>query len=208
MPSKLNTDKLTACPECDLLMDTSEQVKEGYVSECPRCSYTLEHPMRLSIRHNFFCVIIGLIFYFPAMLLPIMTFTMIGTTRPMSILDALRTLVVTGNMGIAALFLITLVLIPLLKMILIIFITTRLYYRAQTHYLAASFKWYNVIKSWGMLDIFMLSLLVSAIKLSDDAELLPGLGLYAFVTLLLSSALQTQLLNKKLLWRLIERHGD
>ena len=207
MLSRLNIDKLSACPECDLLIDATEPVKEGYVSECPRCRYTIEHPVRLSIKHNFVCVLIGLIFYFPAMLLPIMKFTMLGVTETLSILNCLQTLFDNGHLVIASLILFTLIVVPLVKMVLIIFITTRIYHKARSHYLALSFKWYTRISSWGMLDIFMLSILVSAIKLRSDAELEPGLGLYAFVVLLISSALQTQLLNKKLIWILIERHG-
>lgn len=207
MLSGLNTDKLSACPECDLLIDSSQQVKEGYVCECPRCRYIIEHPSRLSIRNNFLCVIAGLIFYFPAMMLPIMKLTMLGNTEEMSIFNCLQTLFQTGNPGIALLFLLTLILVPLAKMILIIFITIRIYYKAKTQYLALSFKWYSYLNSWGMLDIFMLGILVSAIKLRSDAEFEPGLGLYAFIILLLSSALQTQLLNHKLIWTLIERHG-
>ncbi len=207
MLSGLNTDKLSACPECDLLIDTVQQVKEGTISQCPRCRYTIEHPSRLSIRNNFLCVMIGLIFYFPAMMLPIMKFTMLGNTEAMSILNCLQTLFYTGNFGIALLIFFALMFVPLAKMMLIIFISTRIYYKVKTHYLAASFKWYSRLNNWGMLDIFMLGVLVSAIKLRNDAELEPGLGLYAFVILLLSSTLQTQLLNKKLIWTLIERHG-
>lgn len=207
MLSGLNIDKLSACPECDLLIDMAQQVKEGYVSQCPRCHYTIEHPSRLSIRNNFLCVFTGLVFYFPAMMLPIMKFTMLGNTEAMSIFNCLQTLFNTGNFGIAILVFFTLMLVPLTKMMLIIFVSTRIYYKLKTHYLALSFKWYSRLYRWGMLDIFMLGTLVSAIKLRDDAELEPGLGLYAFVILLLSSALQTQLLNKKLIWTLIERHG-
>jgi len=141
------------------------------------------------------------------MFLPIMKFTMLGNTESLSIINCLQTLFNNGHLVIASLILFTLIVVPLLKMMLIIFITTRIYHKARSHYLAFSFKWYTRISSWGMLDIFMLSILVSAIKLRNDAELEPGLGLYAFVILLISSAMQTQLLNKKLIWTLIERHG-
>jgi len=208
MPSALNIDKLSACPACDLLMNDSEQVKEGYISQCPRCKQILQHPSRLSIRNNFICVFVGLVFYFPAILLPMLQFTMLGNTESMSILNCVLTLLNTGNWIIGIVVLFTIVLVPLTKMMLIIFISTRVYHKLHSHFLAVSFKWYNHLNHWGMLDIFMLSIIVSAIKLNEDAELDPGLGLYAFVILLFTSALQTQLLNKKLIWTLIERHGE
>lgn len=207
MRSGLSTDKLSACPVCDLLMDTTEQVKEGYVSQCPRCKQVLQHPHRLSIRNNFVCVFVGLVFYFPAVFLPIMQLTMLGNTETLSIISCVQTLFNTGNWLIGIVVLFTIMLVPLAKMMLITFITIRIYHKAKSHYLAASFKWYNHLNHWGMLDVFILSIIVSAIKLNEDAELEPGLGLYAFIILLLSSALQSQLLNKKLIWTLIERHG-
>jgi len=202
-----NAQHIEACPDCDLLM-TAALVKEGYVSQCPRCGYTLEHPTRLSIRNNFFCVFAGLIFYFPAMLLPILQFTMVGNTEALSILVCLQTLFSTGNWGVGLVIFFSLMFVPLVQMILIIFVTTRFYYQVKSHYLAFCFKWYGYLNAWGMLDIFMLSIIVASIKLHDDAELEPGLGLYAFIALLLIKALQTQFLNKKLVWTLIEKHGE
>ncbi|MDF1582464.1 MAG: paraquat-inducible protein A [Methyloprofundus sp.] len=210
MRSTLNIDNaqhIEACPDCDLLI-TEVQVKEGYVSHCPRCRHIIEHPTRLSIRNNFFCVFAGLIVYFPAMLLPVLQFTVLGHTEVLSILVCVQTLFSTGNWGVGLVVFFSLMLVPLVQMILIIFITTRFYYQVKSHYLALCFKWYGYLSAWGMLDIFMLSIIVAAIKLRDDAELEPGLGLYAFIALLLISALQTQLLNKKLVWTLIEKHGE
>jgi len=198
---------IEACPECDLLLQ-STQVKEGFVSQCPRCQYTLEHPTHLSIRNNFICVFVGLLFYFPAVLLPILKFTMAGHTEVMSVIDCVKTLFTTGNWGIGFVVFFSLLFVPLVQMMLMTFITTRIFYKVRSHYLAISFKWYNYLNIWGMLDIFMLSIIVASIKLRDDAELDPGLGLYAFILLLFTSAMQVQLLNKKLVWRLIEKHGE
>lgn len=210
MQSRLNTvdeRHLSACPACDLLIDDSGQVKEGYVSECPRCRHVLEHPTRLSIRNNFLCVVTGLIFYFPAMLLPVMKFTMLGQTQAMSVFNCVQALFVTDNRLIAMLVFFTLMFVPLAKMMLIIFISTRFFYHVESRYLAPGFKWYLRLNTWAMLDIFMLSMMVAAIKLNEDAELEAGLGLYAFIVLLFVSAIQAQLLNKKLMWSLIEHHG-
>ena len=210
MRSTLNTDNtqsLEACPDCDLLM-AAVQVKEGCTSHCPRCGHTLEHPTRLSIRNNFFCVFAGLILYFPAMLLPILQFTMVGNTEALSILVCVQTLFSTGNWGIGLIIFFSLMLVPLVQMILLIFVTTRFYYQVKSRYLAFCFKWYGYLNAWGMLDIFMLSIIVASIKLRDDAELDPGFGLYAFISLLFINTLQTQLLNKKVIWNLIEKHGE
>lgn len=205
MPSPLDTDNLSACPDCDLLIELNPIRETGYISECPRCFHVIEHPSAHSLRRNVACVVTGLIMYFPAMLLPIMQFTMIGQTEALSLLNCMETLFLTGNMGVGVVVSISILLVPLLQMVLLLFVCARLFYRMPSHYLAVSFKIHNVINSWGMLDILLLSFIVAAMKLKDDAELTVGLGLYAYLVLLLASAMQTQLLNKNLIWRLIEQ---
>jgi len=205
MPSPLNTDNLSACPDCDLLIELNPIRETGYISTCPRCFHVIEHPSTFSLRKDAVCVLTSLVMYFPAMLLPIMQFTMIGHTEAMSLLNCIETLFQTGNIGVGLVVFISIFCIPLLKMTLLLFIFTRLFYKIPSDYLAFSFKKYNLINTWGMLDILLLSFIVAAIKLKDDAELTTGLGLYAYLILLLSSALQTQLLNKNLIWRLIEQ---
>ncbi|MCF7971325.1 MAG: paraquat-inducible protein A [Methylococcaceae bacterium] len=210
MQSTLNTDNiehLEVCHECDLLM-IGTKVQEGYVSQCPRCGHILEHPTRLSIRNNFVCVFAGLIFYFPAVLFPVLQLTMLGSTESLSIFSCVQALLSAGNWSVGLVLFVSLMLVPLAQMMLIIFVTTRFYYQVKSHYLAVCFKWYGYLNTWGMLDIFMLSIIVASIKLHEDAELEPGLGLYSLIALLLTNALQTQLLNKKLVWTLIEKHGE
>lgn len=205
MPSPLSIDNLSACPACDLLIELNPLREAGFISQCPQCFHVLEHPTKFAIRKDMLCLLTGLLMYFPAMFLPIMKFTMIGHTEAMSMLNCLETLLITGNIGVGIVVFISILCIPLLKMTLLLFVITRVYYQIPSQYLAFSFKSYNLINAWGMLDILLLSFIVAAIKLKDDAELLAGLGLYAFLVLLLASALQTQLLNKNLIWRLIEK---
>jgi len=205
MPSVLDIDKLSACPECDLLLELNPIRQAGYISQCPRCQHVLEHPSKFSLKKDVLCVLTCLLMYFPAMLLPIMEFTMIGHTEAMSMLDCVETLFTTANYGVGIVVFISIFCIPLLKMTLLLFVITRVHYNISSKYLAWCFKSYNWINTWGMLDILLLSFIVAAIKLRDDADLAAGLGLYAFLVLLLATALQTQLLNKNLIWRLIEQ---
>ncbi len=201
-----NTKHLSACPDCDLLIESTD-VNAGYVSQCPRCKTVLEHPMHLSLRYSFVCVFSGLILYFPAVLLPIMTFSMMGQTQSLSVLDCVYNLFLKGQVMMAGAVFFVLMLAPLVQMILLMFISLRVYYHTKSYYLALCFKWYQQLNEWAMLDVFLLAMIVSVIKLHDDGVIERGFGLYAFIVLLLSRSFQTQLLNKKLIWNVIEHHG-
>jgi len=201
-----NVEHLDACPDCDLLIESIE-INAGYVSQCPRCKTVLEHSMCFSLRYSFFCVFSGLILYFPAVLLPVMKFSMMGQMQSLSIWDCVYNLFLTRHFVIASTVFFVLILAPLVKMILLLFITSRVYFHTKSYYLAMCFKWYQQLNEWAMLDVFLLAMIVSVIKLRDDGVIDPGFGLYAFILLLLSGTFQTQLLNKKLIWNLIEDHG-
>ena len=64
--------------------------------------------------------------------------------------------------------------------------------------------WLSHIRPWGMLDVFMLGILVSMVKLADMAEVIVGPGLYAFVPLLLFSAASAATTEPRLLWERFE----
>jgi len=60
------------------------------------------------------------------------------------------------------------------------------------------------LRPWGMLDVFMLGILVAMVKLADMAKIIVGPGLYAFAPLLLVSAGVVSILEPRLLWERLE----
>jgi paraquat-inducible protein A len=62
-------------------------------------------------------------------------------------------------------------------------------------------------RPWGMIEVFMLGVLVSVVKLSSMASVLPGIALWAFgaLTVLLAMVLSYDLRN---LWLVIDHTPD
>jgi paraquat-inducible protein A len=56
------------------------------------------------------------------------------------------------------------------------------------------------LRPWGMLDVFMLGILVAMVKLANMAKIIVGPGLYAFAPLLLVSAGLAVTLEPRQLW--------
>ena len=59
------------------------------------------------------------------------------------------------------------------------------------------------MEEWGMLDVYMLAIIVSVVKLSSMAEIYPGFGLWAYAGLLVSSILASSVLNPYEVWDLL-----
>ena len=62
----------------------------------------------------------------------------------------------------------------------------------------------QAIKPWGMMEVFMLGILVSVVKLVKMATVIPGLSLYAFFALILIMAAGTASFDTHALWEKTE----
>jgi paraquat-inducible protein A len=61
-----------------------------------------------------------------------------------------------------------------------LYVSIGLRYRYIPGSLNFVFKWYHRIDEWGMLEVYMLSIIVALVKLRDMAEVILGLGFYLY----------------------------
>jgi paraquat-inducible protein A len=62
-------------------------------------------------------------------------------------------------------------------------------------------RWIQHLDEWVMLEVYMLGIIVACVKLMSIAQLKFGLGLYAFVALLIVTRLLASNLDKALFWQ-------
>ncbi len=67
--------------------------------------------------------------------------------------------------------------------------------------------WISHLEPWGMLDVFMLGVLVAFVKLGNMATMHMGLSLYAFCGLIGVAAAATAAFEPHLLWQQLGRRG-
>jgi paraquat-inducible protein A len=63
------------------------------------------------------------------------------------------------------------------------------------------YKFIDAIGPWSMLDVFLLAVLVSLVKLGSIATVLPGPGLIAFSLVVVLNMLATQSFDPKMIWQ-------
>ena len=64
---------------------------------------------------------------------------------------------------------------------------------------------YQQITTWGMLEVYMIGVLVSVVKLYGMADIKPGIGLFCFIGVLLITALINIHFDKEQVWGMIEQ---
>lgn len=194
--------KILLCHECDLLIQNQE-IAEGSKLECPRCGHVLYRQKHNTISKTLAYTITALFCFYPAVTESIMTLNMGGLSQQQSLLGGARVLMQEQYYLVAILTFMSSLLVPLLRLLLLFYVTLSIsvnYYHSSLFW---SFRLYHHIEEWGMLDVYMLGIIVSVVKLLSMAEIQPGFGLWAYAGLLLTSILATTSLNHHEVWSLL-----
>jgi len=107
--------------------------------------------------------------------------------------------------GLATLVLLTCVLVPLAQMAALLYILVPLKANRPVPHAIRVFRLLQHVAPWGMLEIFMLGILVALVKLGKMATIVPGISVFAFGLLVLVMAAAVTALDPPLLWERLDR---
>ncbi len=182
--SAVALEQLVACHECDLLM-RKPQIGDGERVECPRCGYELYTHRHQVVRRSLALVIAALLLYVPANFLPIMQLNLLGRASEDTVWSGVLGLYDSGMQGIAALVFLCSMAVPLLKLLCQLAVLASIRLDLGRSYGLLLYRIYHHLREWGMLEVYLMGILVAIVKLADMADLSLGLGLFCFVALLL-----------------------
>ncbi len=196
---------LIACHECDLLIErVANQPDQDVI--CPRCHARLYYTTLNSIERLLALSLAGLILFIPANLFPILSLRVFGQSQSEIILQSALSLYEGGLIVVALLILLFAVVVPLIQLIALFYISFTLHYRWEGRLLRQAMHSYQHLRGWGMLEIFLLGVLISIIKLKDIADLEIGLGLYSLAALIVVITLSSIFFNPHQIWHQIDLH--
>jgi paraquat-inducible protein A len=191
-----------ACPECDLLLNLASP-EPGDKAHCPRCGYLLQRPHKHSIERTLALSMAGLILMMPANVLPMIAIKLLGNSQEGNLWSGVFMLFKEEMWAVAVLVMLSSVLLPLVNMTLALVISLHLFINKSNKYLSFMMRWYQHLNEWAMIEVYALGIIVAWVKLSDDAVVKFGLGLYAFIGLLIINAMLANELDSYTFWRRI-----
>jgi paraquat-inducible protein A len=183
-PAMPELDRLIACHECDLLM-RKPQLECGESVECPRCGFELYTHRSQVARRSMALVIAALLLYVPANFLPIMQLNLFGRTSEDTLWSGVQGLYNTGMQGVAVVVFLCSMAVPLLKLLCQFAVLLSIRLNIGRSYGLLLYRIYHHLRDWGMLEVYLMGILVALVKLSDIAEVTLGIGLVCFIALLL-----------------------
>jgi paraquat-inducible protein A len=200
---KIDPANLLACPDCDILLQKNH-LKPGSKACCPRCGHILHVPVKDSVEKALVCSLTGLLLFLPAIFLPIMTLDTMGLEQAGSIYDAIIVVYGSGYRFVAFMVALTSIIFPLVKFLLIFFIAFNLRIKRYPESLPKLMRCYKHIDEWGMLEVFMVGILVAIIKLHHMAHIHYDFGFACFVALLIMAMYASVTMDEHEFWDRIE----
>lgn len=200
---RLEYSDFAVCHECDALMRLQMRPVSSTL-RCPRCSSPVKSHGSGELVKPLLAVMAGLIFAWPANYMPILQMSILGIESNHTMIGAVRVMTESGMLPVALMVLFCSVLAPLIELALLGAVLAQVAMGRNIISLPALFRFYSYLDSWAMLEVYMISLLVSVIKLMDMAAVTPGIGLICFVGMMLSSIAAKVTLDHQGVWRKIE----
>ena len=188
-----------ACHDCDLLQKTP-QLAVGEEAHCIRCDAVLFTNQKNSVDRSLAFAITGLLFYIIANMFPFLSLKALGFLQEGTLLSTSYSLFTAGRPLLAMLLFLTTIVFPLTTLLGTIYILVQVKRDIFNDYTAPVFRFLRSTDTWGMLEIFMLAVIVSLVKLGDYADVIFGVSLYAFVLLIISLTLMSHSLNPQDVW--------
>jgi paraquat-inducible protein A len=153
-----------------------------------------------SLNRTLALTIAGLVLFLVANSFPFLDFELQGqgtqTTLATGVVDLYR----GGDWPIAAVVLFTSIVAPGLQLALLLIVLVPLKLNRLPSWLPTLFRWVRTLVPWGMMDVFMVGILVAVVKLADMASIVPGVSLFALVLLIFVLAAAQAALDPDLVW--------
>jgi len=189
--------KTLCCTACGLMMQN--EVHEHNI-KCPRCETTvcIKHK---KVSYDLSLAIAALILYYPAMTLPILSFQLGMTTQVGNMFFALKYFYNEGYEILSVIVFFTTILAPLIYIIVSILMYAPLHEKRKPKYMKIYYKILFYLREWVMLDIYIISVLVSIIKLEGTSDVIYGSGLIFLTLVAILSFLLVNTFTPKQIWR-------
>lgn len=190
---------LIACHECDTLHRRTP-LAPGAAACCTRCGGVLYRQGRADLEQHLALVLGGLIVFILANAYPIISLELQGYRNGSTLFGAVLALHDEGMSAVAALVLLTAIVFPLAELLLLLAILLPLLRGHAGSALHARLRWLQRVRPWGMLDVFLMAVLVALVKLAHTATVIPGVALWAFAVLAFLMA-ATAAIDPRELWQ-------
>jgi len=184
-----NSAAFIACHDCDLLQ-REIPLKPGCAASCSRCGAVLYRNATDSIDRTLAYTLSAAVVFVVANAFPIFAIEVQDSVTAINLIGAVRSLWHQEMQAVSLVVLVTTVLVPALELITMAYLLLPLKFLRVPPGYTLLLRLMRMVEPWGMIEVLMLGMLVSLVKLTSNFKVIPGVALWSFgvLTLLLAAA--------------------
>jgi paraquat-inducible protein A len=187
-----------ACHECDALQRTPHLI-EGIVS-CRRCGAVLYRTRVNSLDLALALVLTSLVLFVVANINPIVGLDVQGTVTVTNLARAVTVLWGQGVEPVSALVCITTILVPAIELSAMLYLLLPLKFGVTPRYGNTMLRIIQFTRPWGMIEVLILGIMVSLVKLAHMAHVIPGIALWTYAALVVVLAALAAVFDPRDVW--------
>jgi len=195
----MNNQPLTACHECDLLQH-EVPLPEGGVAHCPRCGAELYRSHPESLERTLALTTGAILLFAIANAFPIVGIRMEGQVVQTTLFHTVQMLFDNDMKSLSALVFLTTMIMPALELFALTYLLLPLKLGSVPPHFALVFRMLHAVQPWAMIEVLMLGVLVSLVKLAGLANVVPGIALWSFGALMMMMAAIAATFSPRAVW--------
>jgi paraquat-inducible protein A len=138
---------------------------------------------------------------------PIMVLNIEGQPQAATLFSGAQELHRQGMWLLALVVLVTSIVVPLAQISGMLYVLLPLNLSFKAPKAAAVFRWVRLLQPWGMMEVFLLGILISIVKLAEMADIMPGVALYSLGVLIFITAAAATSLDPHQIWEKMGEKG-
>jgi paraquat-inducible protein A len=188
------------CEGCDAVYQR-QPLRRRQVARCARCGAELDRHAGEQGARVLPLTVASLILFAIANLFPIVEIQVKGLHSQTTLAGAVVVLSTEGMSPVALLVLATTILFPLLQLCILFYLLVPMARERKPAGFGILVRILQMLRPWGMIEVFLLGVLVAIVKLSSLAQVVAGPALWAFMglTVLLTAVLS---FNPRAFWEM------
>lgn len=193
----------TACHSCDLMVSVA-RLEESQSAFCPRCGHFITRKLPDAYGRVLSFTIAGIILLIMANSYSFLSFSSTGIESVITLRQTPRAVWEYGMPGVAILVAAFIIIIPAIILVLLLLLCIPLHKGRYQPWLVPVAKWVFLTQNWSMVEVFIIGVIVSLVKIAAMATIELGISFWAYAGFSICFTLAVSSLDRYQCWERIE----
>jgi paraquat-inducible protein A len=199
-------ERMRECLVCGLLQRLPPLPRRA-VAQCSRCGAVLRRRRVDPVGRSLALALTGLLLFAFAVALPFIDINVVGRERETVLLTGPLELRQYGAWELAVAVLVTSVAAPLARLLGLVYVLLGIHLEHPPRHLFAVFRWVEWLRTWAMVEVFLLGVFAAYTRLAAIAQVDLGGAVYALAGVMAAMVAADGVLDREAVWTTLERKG-